>query len=267
MTTQYEMELDDEVNIEADEAASSPVFVARCVAIEFVRRNGRRQMHVAWEPLSFKQVWNQETRPWKDDYTHDYLTSHTNDGRLMGGTTQFGRVSAAFKSFGTPLTTNAGLKDTIAGRVYRVQNAREEYVRSNDREETARAMFSAGYRDLTKEQQAEVNIAAPKAATFFVLPLEELDDYIAPDDVRTVKRGFKDAPSSMPAASVSPEQIAALKATLNGVATDEFANALIDSGNQIIVCDPFMQEAMNGSLVERLVGLGGKVVGDKIFFV
>ena len=269
MTTdnQWEVEEANDIDIEADEAASAPVAVQQLVSIAMVRRNGRPQLHVAWEPRSYKQVWNKADIPWrKDDYTHDWLTSHSGDGRLMGGDTDFGVVRAAFEEVaGVPLQRNEQFQPLLQGRIFKTVRVRRPYSTTDDLNGEARKTYDKAFIDCSQDEKKAVRAAAPTSkASYFIKPIEALDEYTPPANPKVVRLGFKD---TIEVAEATSAQNAALRAALNGRATDEYINALLESGDDLIICDPFMTEAGDGdALTERLTALGGKVVNGKIYF-
>ena len=246
-TTQWDVEMADDIDIEEDAAASSPVFVAECKELALVRRNGAPRLHVAWEPLSFKQVFNKAKYDFrKDDFTHDWLTSHTRDGKLMGKSTAFGKVKDAWEKVGVPLTRNEVMRPLAIGGVYTVTRTFDEYQEKQ------------GGEPVLNED------GTPKMRrTWFILPLERLESYTPPANPKVQRYGFE---SSVEVPEATPQQVAALKSATNGKPVDELINAIIDSGNNMIICEPFMSEAGSGALVERLEGLGAKVVAGNVYF-
>lgn len=252
MTNQYVVEDADDIDIEQEEIASSPVGVYRLVDAKMQRQNGKTKLHMTWEPLSFKQVFNKEKYTFRtDDYTHDWLTAMTSDGRLMGNGTQFGKVKEAIEGIvGIKLTKNEVFSPILAGKVFKAERKRESFA-AKDR--------------ATGEAELNPDGTPRMINTYHILPIEELDDYDQPADVKTVRYGFDQ--SSAEVATVSAEQVSALKHAVNGKSEEEYVDALIDSGDALIVCDPFMSEAGNGvQLTDRLKALGGKIVSGRIYF-
>lgn len=247
-SSNWEVVLADDIDIEADEAESNPVFVAQCVDLALVRRDGKPRFHQAWEPLSFKQVFNKAKYDFrKDDYTHDWLISHANDGRLMGRNTAFGQVKAAWEALGVPISRNEVFRPLAVGGIYTVTRAYDEYP-----------MKTGGVPVLNDD-------GTPKMRkTFYVKPLEKLENYVPPENPKVVRYGFDAA--GIEVATATPQQVAALKSATNGKEVGELLNSLLDSGNDMIICEPFMSEAGSGALIERLTELGGKVVGGKVYF-
>src|SRR3990167_8392201 len=136
MTNEYDIQYADDTDIEADEAANAPVFVASLEDIGLMTRNGRKVFHQEWEPLSFIQKFNREAYTFrKDDHTHDWITSHTNDGRLMGDTSDFGAVRAAWAAIGYPITKNDTIRPALlphlnggARKIFKVTRVRVPYA-------------------------------------------------------------------------------------------------------------------------------------------
>ena len=245
----WDVELADDIDVEADAAASNPVFVARCVDIAMVRRNGRTQLHQAWEPLSFKQVFNRAKYDFrKDDYTHDWLTSHTKDGKLMGKGTAFGQVAAAWEALGIPLTRNEVFRPAITGGIFTVTRVRDEWVP----------------KDAQGNPQLKADGTPDTKYTYYVKPLEKLESYTPPANPKVQRYGFE--ASGIEEVSITPQQASALKSATNGAEANALIDALIDSGNNMIICEPFMSEAGSGALVERLEGLGARIVNGRVYF-
>lgn len=248
--TEWATEAADDIDIGEDEAASAPVFVAQCIDAQLVRRNGVAKMHVAWEPLSFKQVFNRAKYDFrKDDYTHDWITTHTKDGRLMGSTSQFGQLKSAFEALGMPIIRNEQFRELIVGRIFKVTRVREEWSPKNP----------DGSVQMGEDGKPIVR------ASFYIKPLEVLEEYTPPANLKVQRYGFE-ASSAPEVVQATPQQQSALKSATNGKAVDDLVNAILDSGNEAILCEPFLSEAGNGALIDRLVVLGARVVSNKVYF-
>lgn len=237
--SEYTTEFADDIDLDDLDTQSEPTFVAKLVECAIVRRDGRTLWHAAWEPLSFKQVFNKEAYDFrKDDYTHDNITAVTKDGRPMGGGTLFGKVRESFKDLGYPLTRNDSFRPVLEGKVFKVRRLREEWGEPDP-------------------------ITRRRRASFAIQPIEEIEGYSIPANREVRRIGFKD---NIEQAQVSPDQIRKLKAALNGWKPEEFMDALMDSGDPAINCDPFVAEAAKGTLLTRLVEYGGSVRDGAVFF-
>jgi len=249
----------DDIDLEADAAADAPVAVQRLQALELVSRNGRKQLHSAWEPLSFRQQFNRDGNDWRtDDFTHDWLMSHTNDGsRLMGSGTAFGQVRAAFAEVGVTLTKNDAMAAHV-GKIFKTTRVREVYSTRVDLDDAAQMAFSQSFALCSPDEQKQVRSQAAKSgSSYYTKPLELLTDYDPPANPKLVRIGFKD---TMEVAEATPQQIAALKVAMNGTTEGEYVDAIMDSLDNLIICDPFMGEAGDGAaMTERLVSYGGVV--------
>lgn len=213
------------------------------------RQSDQPMLHIAWEPLSFQQVFDRAVYPFRtDDYSHDWLTVFSRDGRVMGGKMPIGRVKEAFNDLGFKLTP-AGMKE-MAGKTFVTQRVFDEYTKKG-----------ADGNPMVDDAGNEV-----KQRNWFTIPTEVLDNYQISADRRIVSypRG-NTARTGTTKASVSDAQIAALKAALNGKAESEYFDAVV--GTPEINCDPFVGELVEPSrLTERLVALGGEVFKGKIIF-
>ena len=240
-TDRFETEIADDVNLDDIQGGTEPTFVARLIEIALTRRGDRTMLHTAWEPLSFQQEFSRDTYPFReDDYSHDWLTAVTKDGRAMGPTTMFGRVKAGFEALGYKLARNEVFRSALEGKVFMVKRFMDEW--GDPDPATGR-----------------------RRRSFALIPIEELAAYAMPADRKKVRYGFKD---SVAQAAVTPEQIQALKAATNGTAPTDFVNAIIDSGEDSINRDPFLAEASGDGerLLERLKGFGAQVINGRVFF-
>ena len=198
-------------------------------------------LHIDWEPLSFKYDFNPEVftdNP--NNYEQAWITMRSNDGRPLGGGTQFGQLFEAFKSLGHPLTKNDVFRPGIEGKIFKVRTVEEKYTDANG---VARRSFTT-------------------------IPVEELATYTPPTQPQVFKRGYgSGAGTGIQRTEPNADAIIALKKAINGKAEDEYTDALFDSGNPSIMCDPFMAEAADrNALTQRLKALGATFVSGRAFF-
>jgi hypothetical protein len=257
--TRTEIEVADDVDLENDVEERQSSYIARIADIKLIRINGRLNLSVSWEPLSFKQVFDRATYPFrKDDYTTDNLRADTQDGRLIdsrgtwGAGLPFGKVKNAIEDLtGTKLTKNDVFRPVLTGRIFQVENHREPWL---DRDGNQRMK----------------NNGRP-GFDYYTLPVQEEPEYVQPADVRTITYPRQQAGTTSNGTNghfePTAEQIDALKAELNGKAEAEYVDAVLFGGNETINVEPFVSEAADPArLTERLVALGGKVVNGKIHF-
>ena len=212
------------------------------------RTSDQPMLHIAWEPLSFEQRFDRVTYPFRtDDYSHDWLTVFSRDGRVMGGKMPIGQVKQAFNDLGFKLTP-AGMKE-LEGKTFVTTRRFDEYTKKD-----------AEGNPMLDEAGNEV-----KQRNWFTVPTEVLENYQISADRRVVSypRGARSGATVVKAA-VTDEQITALKTALNGKNEDEYFDAIV--GTPAINCDPFLGEMSSGTLTDRLVALGGVVIKDRIFF-
>lgn len=207
-------------------------------------RGGKVQpmFHIAWEALSFKYDFNPEV--FDDQYEHQWLTIFTNDGNLMGPTSQFGVVKESFKTCGYALTKNSVFQPQLTNTIWKTKLVSEKWQR--------------------KDKDGNVE---REGTSWNTLVVEQLPTYTPPSDPRVIKRGYGGGSSGIKAAEPSTEQIAAVKVALNGKSEDEYVDAIMFSGNPLVAADPFLAEAGDPArLTERMLRYGGKVVSGRLFF-
>jgi hypothetical protein len=251
-TTQYM----DDIELPEDMATQERVSVMRIADVAFqlppermqAKRKERGQtiypmFHIDWEPLSFKYDFNPAVftdNP--NNYEQQWVTMMSNDGKTLGGKTQFGQLFEAFKALGYPLTKNSVFRPLLVGKIFKVRSFNEPYTDAN----------------------------GVKRDSWNLVPVEELTEYTGPATPQVFKRGYGGSGGGSGGVSrnePTAEAIAALKEAINGKTEDEYADALFDSGNPIIMCDPFMAEAADkDALTARLTALGGKVISGRVFF-
>ena len=253
-----EIELDlERLEEEADAERGPSTSVQRVATIEtakLTRRDGSTTdqplLHIAWEPLSYKQEFDRTVYPLRtDDFSHDQITIFTRDGRMMGGKTAMGQVKAAFNELGFKLTP-AGMKD-IEGTVFVTTRAFNEYAKKNS--DGTPMVDDAGNPVMQRD--------------WFTKPVEVLTDYQVAADRTVVRlpRNRGGSTATRTASTITADQIQALKSALNGKTEDEYFDAVV--GTPVINCDPFLAELSEPSrLTERLVAMGGEVLKDRIFF-
>ena len=250
--------IDIELDIEqlSEDSAGGGTAVQRLAFIKTEHqtfRDGRTSdqpmLHIAWEPLSFEQRFDRAVYPFRtDDFSHDWLTVFSRDGRPMGGKMPIGRVKDAFNELGFKLTP-AGMKE-LAGKTFVTQRVFDEYTKKG-----------ADGQPMLDEAGNEL-----KQRNWFTVPTEVLDNYQISVDRRVISypRGNASRTGTVKAA-VTDEQIAALKRALNGKTEDDYFDAVV--GTPEINCDPFLGELAEPSrLTERLITLGGEVFKGKIIF-
>lgn len=206
--------------------------------------------HVDWKPLSFRYDFNPavfDDNP--NNYQRDWVPFLDNDGKLMGPQASFGQMATAFKKLGYPITKNDVFRPQLRGKIFRVQNKVEEYPEKRD-----------GKVVLDENGKPKMRKA------YTTIPVEELSEYHHIGELRTVKRGYEGSNSGIQTTEPSDAQIAALKAALHGKKPTEFTDAIFDSGDATIMCDPFIPEAENGILIDRLVKYGGKTISGMVVF-
>ena len=247
-----------ELDIEqlSDDATGGGTAVQRLVFITTEHqtfRDGRQSdqpmLHIAWEPLSFEQRFDRTVYPFRtDDYSHDWLTVFSRDGRPMGGKMPIGRVKDAFNELGFKLNP-AGMKE-LAGKTFVTQRVFDEYTKKG-----------ADGNPMVDDAGNEV-----KQRNWFTVPTEVLDNYQISADRKVISypRG-NGSRSGTTKATISEAQITALKAALNGKSESDYFDAVV--GTPEINCDPFVGELVEPArLTERLVALGGEVIKGKVYF-
>ena len=257
MVTEVTPTFVDDVDLEELDTESSPIFVARLPRIAIEKRATRDGglskplLHVAWEPLSFTQEFNRTAYPFRtDDYSHDWLTIFTRDGKVMGASMPYGQVKEAFEALDFKLTRNEVFRPLLEGKIFTVTRVREEYQQ----------------KDAEGKPAVDENGKPIMRRNFYIKPLELLENYTPPATPRKVRYGFKES-GGVAAASVTAEQNEALKRALHGHSEDEYINAVLFGGEPLINCDPFVTEAGDApTLTARAKALGGEDHGGRIFF-
>lgn len=202
--------------------------------------------HMALEPLSFKLDFNPDVftdNP--NNYEDVWLTIFTDEGELMGPTTQFGKTKAAFDAAGYKITKNEVFRPLLLGTTWRTKTEVEEWSR--------------------KDKEGKVTA---EGKNWIILPQEQLADYTPPPAPRVIRRGYSGSSGgSVRSAEPSAEQVAALKRALNGKSEDEYVDAVMFAGDPLVSTDPFIGEAGDPALLtERAIKYGGKVVAGRVYF-
>lgn len=253
----------DDIEVPEDLPEPDRTWVARVADIGFAMPPQRMQdsrkaknlpiqpvFHVDWEPLSFRYDFNPAIftdNP--KNYQRDWVPFLDNDGKLMGPQASFGQMAAGFKALGYAITKNDIFRPQLLGKIFKVQNKVEEYP-----------MKENGQVVLDENGKPKMRKA------YTTIPVEELSAYNHIGELRTVKRGYEGGSSGIKTSEPTSEQVAALKAALHGKKPAEFTDAIFDSGDMTITCDPFIKEAADGTLLDRLTGYGGKVISGMVVF-
>lgn len=207
--------------------------------------------HIDWEPLSFKYDFNPavfgQDNP--NNYQRDWVPMLDNDGNWMGPQATFGQIKAAFKALSYNITKNEVMRPALVGKIFKVRNKVDEYPRKE------------GGKPVLDENGKQV-----MNKSYMTLPVEELDSYSHVGELRIVKRGYTGGGSGIQTTEPTSDQIAALKKALHGKRPAEFTDAIFDSGDESITCDPFIKEAADGTLEERLKRYGGQTVSGMVVF-
>lgn len=253
LVTATEIDLEEVMS----EASGGGTAVQRLAIIETARRtfaDGRTSdqplLHIAWEPLSFKQTFDRAVYPFRtDDFSHDWITVFNREGKPMGGKMPIGVIKAAFNDLGFTLTPD-GMKQAV-GTVFVTTRTFDEYTRKN----------ADGTPMLDDDGKPVVQ------RNWFTVPTEVLDNYQVAADRRVINypTGGRGGSNGTTKAQVTEAQNAALKAALNGKSEDDYFDAVV--GTPEINCDPFLGELTDPArLTERLMALGGEVIKGKVYF-
>lgn len=193
-------------------------------------------LHIAYEALSFEYDKNPEI--FADNYEHLWLPVYKDEGVLSGPQSKFGIVMEAFKAAGYPLTKNEVFRPQLLNTIWECGTEHRKFEREG-------------------EDPIEYSVVVPRA---------QLASYTPPDNRRVVKIGYQRA-SGVAEDAVTAEQLAAVKRILNGKAENDYFNALYDSGNELVMQDPFLREAGDPALLTaRMVKAGGRKLDGKLYF-
>lgn len=201
--------------------------------------------HIGWKPLSFVYDFNPAVftdNP--DNLEHVWLTIYTDDGTLMGPSTQFGKLKEAFRAAGYQLTKNEIFKPLLTGTVWRTRTEVEDWARKDDKG----------------------NVTA-SGRNWLVLPVEQLTDYTPPPSPRVIRRGYGQGTGTTRTVEPTADQVAALKRVLNGKSEAEYVEAIMFGNEPLANSEPFITEMGDPPrLTERALKYGGQVVAGRIIF-
>lgn len=226
---------------------------ARTVA----RRTERKQpiypiLAVDWEPLNFKYDFNPAVftdNP--KNYQRDEYAVYDNDGQVLPTFSSFGKVKEGFQKLGYKITKNEVFRPVIEGKIFKVKNVIEEYTP----------------KDPEGNPQIDPKTGKPVVIKIYItVPVEELSEYKHPGDLRVVRRGYQGGGGGIASNEPSAEAMEAAKRALHGKRPAEFTDALFDSGDPAIMGDPFIAEAANNTLEERMKRAGGQMVAGTLVF-
>lgn len=213
----------------------------------------RPMLHIDWEPLNVEYDFNPEVFPDNPhNYRQEWYTVYDREGNLLGSYSNFGKVYAAFKELGYPLTKNSVFRPRLVGKIFVVQLVNEPWAETD----------SQGNPRLDPVTGKPV-----MRPNYYVLPVEELANYTPPPVRPKLRFGYRNQGGGIARSEPTAEQIEALKRAMNGRSESEYVDAILDSGDPLINTDPFIGEAADGAkLTERLVKYGARVVNGRVFF-
>lgn len=209
--------------------------------------NPYMHFHTIVEPLSVK--YDSDLTKFDDNFEHIWTPMYTQSNKPQGPQSNFGELKEAFAKCGFVITNAESVKP-IVGKVFRFVNRKKTI-------DFGKVNATTGLKDKDEKD------------FWLLIPVEVMPDNWQPTGtVQTIQRprNRNTVPSAASVGGNDAVVLPKLREILDGVAENEYLQAIIASGDSEVGVQPYITEAGGNpsALTARLTAIGMKVVDGKL---